>query len=38
MMDKHKEAFREEAHELLTELETALLDLESNFERRIDEI
>jgi two-component system, chemotaxis family, sensor kinase CheA len=28
MMDKHREAFREEAHELLTELETALLELE----------
>ncbi len=27
-MDKHREAFREEAHELLTELETALLELE----------
>ncbi len=26
--DKHKEAFREEANELLTELETALLELE----------
>jgi len=28
MMDSHKEAFKEEAHELLTELETALLELE----------
>ncbi len=27
-MDNHREAFKEEAHELLTELETALLDLE----------
>jgi two-component system chemotaxis sensor kinase CheA len=28
MMDNHREAFKEEAHELLTELETALLELE----------
>lgn len=28
MMDKHKEAFREEARELLVELETSLLELE----------
>jgi len=27
-MDNHREAFKEEAHELLTELETALLELE----------
>ena len=27
-MDSHREAFKEEAHELLTELETALLELE----------
>ncbi|MBI5593943.1 MAG: chemotaxis protein CheA [Deltaproteobacteria bacterium] len=28
MMDNHREAFKEEAHELLAELETALLELE----------
>ena len=28
MTDNYKEAFKEEAHELLTELETALLELE----------
>jgi two-component system chemotaxis sensor kinase CheA len=28
MIDKHREAFKEEAHELLVELETALLELE----------
>ncbi len=29
-MDKHQEAFREEAYELLAELETSLLELEEN--------
>ncbi len=29
-MDNYGEAFREEAHELLSELETALLELEEN--------
>ena len=30
MLDAQQEAFREEANELLTELETALLELEEN--------
>lgn len=34
MMDQHQEAFKEEAYELLAELETSLLELEERLMMR----